>query len=245
SDSGGTGAEEQEGLLGELPAGGAKRSKNSRKRDRRGALDVIVEAANPVAVAGKQPDGVGSRPILELDAAIWELFLDRSYEFFDKLIQLRDWRARLAQAQIERVAQQGLIVSATVDEDGERVLRRHASACGIERQLADRDSHAVCAEIAKPQNSLPAADHDEAHVALRPIAENFADAALAFDRQVKALGAAHDVAKLQAGLAHRRGVNERQELHRVRHEHAEEERFVGILQLRQVDVLFQIVGLLR
>jgi len=34
-------------------------------------------------------------------------------------------------------------------------------------------------------------------------------------------------------------------LHRVRHEHAVEERLVVILQLRQVDVFFQIVGLVR
>ena len=47
---------------------------------------------------------------------------------------------------------------------GQAVLRRHAGAGGVERQLADRDAHAADAEIAEAQDALAVGHHDEAHV---------------------------------------------------------------------------------
>jgi len=46
-----------------------------------------------------------------------------------------------------------------------------------------------------------------------------------------------------AGLAHRRGVDNRQELTEVLAQDPVEERFVAVLQRGQPDVFFQVVGL--
>jgi hypothetical protein len=47
---------------------------------------IVIETANIVAISGKQSDRVDSGPILELDTAVRELFLDSRDEFVDELI---------------------------------------------------------------------------------------------------------------------------------------------------------------
>jgi hypothetical protein len=64
------------------------------------------------------------------------------------------------------------------------------------------------------------------------------------ERYVQAARAAEDVPELQAGLADRRVVDDRQETRRVGHQHLVEERLGGVEQLDQVDVAFQVGGLL-
>src|SRR5262249_19264735 len=79
--------------------------------------------------------------------------------------------AVLAQALIERVIEQDLIIRADVENDRQTILRRHAGAGGIERELADRDAHPASAEVAEAEDALAVGDDDEAHVLFRPIGE--------------------------------------------------------------------------
>ena len=62
------------------------RAEQSGQGYRRGALHVVVEAANLVAITVKQTDRVDSGPILKLDTAVRELFLDGGDEFLDELV---------------------------------------------------------------------------------------------------------------------------------------------------------------
>ena len=51
-----------------------------------------------------------------------------------------------------------------------------AGAGGIERELADRNAHAVRAKVAEPQNALAVGDDDELGL-IGPVAEQFGDVA--------------------------------------------------------------------
>jgi hypothetical protein len=61
---------------------------------------------------------------------------------------------------------------------------------------------------------------------------------------VQAARPAEDVPELQARLADGRVVHDRQEPGRVGHQHLVEKGLVGVEQLDQVDVAFEVVGLL-
>ena len=66
---GGAGAEKQEALLGELLPGEAQRGEDAGQRDAGGALDVVIEGADLVAIARQDRNGVDVGEILPLDAA--------------------------------------------------------------------------------------------------------------------------------------------------------------------------------
>src|SRR5437773_1364809 len=122
--------------------------------------------------------------------------------------------------------------------------RRPASATaavrGVQRELADRDAHPVRAEVAEAKDSFAARDYDAANIAFRPVAEDLAHPALALDGEIEAARPPDDVPELLTRLADRRRVDDRKEARWVGHEHAVEERLVGVLELRQIDVPLEI-----
>ena len=237
-------AEEEETLVRETAARDPERSEDARERDRGRPLDVVVEAAHAVAVARQEPHRIRPGPVLELNAALGELGLHRRHELLDERVELFARRARPAETEVERIGEERLVVGSRVDEHGQRVLGGHAAHRGVERELADRDPHTVRAQVPEAQDALAARHDDEADVALGPVSEDLADPAAALDRQVEPTGPPHDVAEAKAGLAHRRRVHERQEPAGIGHEDPIEERLVGVLELREVDVPLEI-GRLR
>ena len=64
-----SGAEKQEALVGELLPGDAQGGEDAGQRDAGGALDVVVEGADLVAIARQDRDGVDVGEVLPLDAA--------------------------------------------------------------------------------------------------------------------------------------------------------------------------------
>ena len=62
-------AEKQEALVGELLPGDAQGGEDAGQRDAGGALDVVVEGADLVAIAREDRDGVDVGEVLPLDAA--------------------------------------------------------------------------------------------------------------------------------------------------------------------------------
>jgi hypothetical protein len=67
--------------------------------------------------------------------------LDRRHELLDEGRIFFAADAVLAQPEIERVIEKLLIVCADVENDRQAVLRRHAGAGRIERELAKRYAH--------------------------------------------------------------------------------------------------------
>ncbi len=241
--AGRAGAEKHDALVLELPTLHAQRAEKTGERGAGRSLDVVVVAADPVAIAVEQTDGIDTRPILEVDAAGRKHLLHRTDELVDEAVALGDGDARAAQTQIERVVEQALVVGAEIEHHRQQALRRHGGARRVELQLADRDAHAVGAEIAEAQDALAAGHADEANVLLGPVAQDLLHASLVVDGDVHAARAPEDVVELQAGLADGRVIDDRQEAGRIRHQGAVEQRLVLVEQPDQVDVAIEIGGL--
>ena len=178
-----------------------------------------------------------------MDAAARKHLLHRLHELLHERVALGGRGARLADAEIERVVEQGLVVGAEIDHHRQQHLRRHAGAGGVELELADRNAHAVGAEIAEAENALARGGADEAHVRLRPVAQDLLHPPLVLDREIHAARAAEDVAELQAGLADGRVVDDRQEARRIGHRGAVEQGLVVVEQVHEIDVAVEIAGL--
>ena len=95
-------------------------------------------------------------------------------------------------------------------------------------QLADRDAHAVGAEVAKTQDTPAGADADRVNLANRPVAQHLCDPAAHIDRYVHALRPPIDVAEGQASLGDRGIVHDRHKAFWIRHDNAKEQRLVAI-----------------
>ena len=130
-------------LVGKLAAADAQRGEQPGQRDRGRALNVVVEDRNIVAVFVEQAERGVIGEILELDQHAGEGCARRGDEFVDEVIIGLSAQALLAQADIITVVQQILVVGADVQHDRQAILRMDAGAGGIERQLADRNAHAV------------------------------------------------------------------------------------------------------
>ena len=170
ADRGGARAQEEEPLPRQRSTGDSQCAEKTGEGDRRGALDVVVEAADAVAVALQMPDRVIPCPIFELDQRMRELGLHRTHELVDERVQLLVRRAGLLDAEVERVGQQRFVVRSRIDQHGKGELRRDAADRGVQRELADRDPHAVRAEVAETQDPFAAGNYDAADIALRPVA---------------------------------------------------------------------------
>jgi hypothetical protein len=149
-----SGAEEQQGLVGEPAAGHAQGREDTGERDRRGSLDVIIEDTDAIAIAPQQAEGGMIGKVLELDQYARKHIPGGGDELIDQLVVLGAAQAAPAQADVVRVRQQFRVVCTHVQDDGQTQLRVHARAGGIERKLTDRDAHAVGAEIAEAENAL-------------------------------------------------------------------------------------------
>ena len=165
-------AEEQHPLVGELAAGDAQRGENAGERHRRGALDVVVEDAGVVAIFVQQAEGRVIGEILELDQHAGKSRARRGHELVDELVIGRAGQALLAKADVIGVVEKLLVVGADVEHDRQAKLGMNAGAGGIERELADRDAHAVGAEVAEPEDAL-AVGHDDQLGAIGPVARGF------------------------------------------------------------------------
>ncbi|MND99300.1 hypothetical protein D3C80_916830 [compost metagenome] len=78
------GAQEGDGLIAQLAAGGAAGGDQAAQRDGCGALNVVVEAADFVTVAVQQRGGVILRKIFELQQHVRPAAFDRLDKLFNK-----------------------------------------------------------------------------------------------------------------------------------------------------------------
>ena len=118
------GAEEQETLLGKLLPGDAQGAVDAGERHAGGALDVVVEGANLIAISREDRDCVEVSEILPLDAAFRIELLNCRHKLVDKDQILFAAHALLAQTLVKWVVEQDLVVGANVEDDGQTVLRR-------------------------------------------------------------------------------------------------------------------------
>ncbi len=236
-------AEEQQLLLCERATCDAQRRHHACQRHGGGALDVVVEAGQLLAVLAEQAERVGVAEVLPLQQRLGEDGGDRGHELLDERVVLRAPGPLLPEPDVDRPVEQFLVVGADVDGDRQRVGRVDAGARRVERELAHRDAHAQRAEVPEPEDALAVGDDDQANTLERPVAQHLGDAALVAQREEQAARTPEDGAVLEAGLAHRRRVDQRDHLLDVVHDEAVEQDLVPVLEVGQVDVLLERVRL--
>ena len=107
----------------------------------------------------------------------------------------------------------------------------HASADGIERELAKWDADPASAEITKTKDALAASDDDEAHAPFRSLAKQLLQTTPYVDRQINAESLAKNVTRA-SGTPRRPSVYRRAACWwRVRHQHRVEQGLVARLQV--------------
>ena len=84
----------------------------------------------------------------------------------------------LPQAEVERIAEVGLVVRAAVQVHRQQAFGRHACRRSIELQLADRNAHAVGAQIAEAENPAGVGHAVNPHVFDGPVAQHLLDVPL-------------------------------------------------------------------
>jgi hypothetical protein len=125
SRSRGTGTEKQEPLIGDFLFRDAQRGQDSSERYSRGALDVVIECADLVAVALEDRHGIDVRKVFPLDAAFRVELLHRCHELLNERNVFSAADAALPQSQVEWIVEQSLVVRADIENDRQEVLRRH------------------------------------------------------------------------------------------------------------------------
>ncbi len=153
-------AQQRHPLLAHRHAGDVHGREQRAGGDHRRALDVVVEGAEPVAVAIEQPSRVVAREILPLQQHMRPALGHGLDERLDEIVVPLAAHALVAPADVERVGQAFRVVGADIEEDRQRGRGVHAAAAGVERELADRDAHPAGALVAKPQDALAVGDHD-------------------------------------------------------------------------------------
>jgi len=106
-------------------------------------------------------------------------------------------------------------------------------AGGVQRELADRNTHAAGSPVAKSQVSF-AVRHDDSLDSIEMwIGQDFLETLLVRKAQEQAARFAEQTAELLASGADRWRVHNRQQFLNVSHQDREEQRLVGIMQRTQ------------
>ena len=129
-----------------------------------GALDVVVEARDPVAVAVEQPDRVVLLEVLPLQEGVGVDLGPRFDERVDERVVGFAPQAGAGVAQVLGVAQQLLVVGAAVEGDRKGQARVDARPRGVEGELADGDAHAPGSLVAEAEDALVVGDDDQPDV---------------------------------------------------------------------------------
>ncbi len=237
------GAVEEHPLLAERPPGGARRGVEPGQRHPGGALDVVVERADPVAVALEDAEGVLGREVLPLEQRVGEDLLHRVDELGDERLVLGAAQPRPVESGIERRLPQLDVLGADVERHRQAARRVDPGAGGVERQLAHRDAHPLRAEVAEAEDPLAVGDHEDLDVAVGPVLEQLPHPAAVLGRDVEAAVTAEDLAPALARLAHGGRVDDRHHLGDVVDHGAVEQRLVPVEQAGEVDVLLELGAL--
>ena len=173
--------QEKHALFGELFALDAHGRVQTGNRHRGRTLNVVVKARDLVLPAFEQFKGVRVLEVLELDHHIGPAFASGFNEFLHQCVILFAVDSLLLQAKIERVVEVVFVVGAHIKRHRQHVLRVDAGASGVERELANGNTHAVDTQVTETQNALAVGHHDHLHIVRGHVLDEFAHATAIVD----------------------------------------------------------------
>ena len=221
----------------------AQRGEKTRNYDTGGALDVVVEARDPVAEPVEDTDGVVLLEVLPLEDGMREGLAHCFDEFLHELVVGRPAEAGMPVPDVHRVVEKVGVVRP--DIEGHRQSQRwiDTGAGRVKGELPNRDPHPARTLVAEAQDALVVSGHDEPDIAIARVMQQLDDSARVERSDPQSASAAHHVAELLACPPDRRRVHDWHELFDIVHEEPVEERFVSVLQRGEADVLLQLVRL--
>lgn len=241
ADACGAGAEHGDFLLGEGDSGGVDGGEEGGGGDGRGALDVVVEGAEAVAVALEEAGCVDAGKVFPLEEDVGPAVLDGFDEGFDEGVVLGTADAMVLPADVDGVGEEGFVVGADVEEDGEAVFGGDAAEGGIEGHFADGDAHAAGALVAEAEDAFAVGDDDAADLIELGVVEHFVHAVAVEIADEEAAGATPDFREALAAFADGGGVDDGEHGLNVVGDEGVEEGFVGVLEVAHVGVFAECV----
>ncbi len=207
-----------------------------------GALNIVIEGAEPVAVALQHASRIGAGEILPLQQCMRPAFQYSIHEAFDEIVVIPAAHPLVPPSNIDRVSETLPVVGPDIEQDRQGGGRMKTGAGGIERQFADRDAHAIGALVSEPEDALAIADDNRLHLVEPGMGQDFLDPVALRPAQKQATRIMPIMAEGLASLTDRRGVDEREHFFEVLGQHRIKERLVRILQSSQKDIAIEIAG---
>ena len=99
-------------------------------------------------------------------------------------------------------------------------MRRDAAGRAVQRQFANRDAHAVRAQVTQPQNPTPIRDDNCSDIFHRPVLHHGVHLPYIIGRKIHTSRSFKHVAELEASLPYCRRVDERREFANMSHNHS-------------------------
>ena len=120
----------------------------------RGALDVVVEGAESVAVLSEDPPGGGTGEVLPVQDRVREAGRRAAHERIHEGLVLVATHPGPGQSQVARVVEQLFAVGADVQTHSHHPARVDARCDGVDRELADGDVDPADTPVADPKDRL-------------------------------------------------------------------------------------------
>ena len=240
ASSGRARSKEQERLLRKMLVLHAKRSKNSRHANSCSALNVVVERRDAIAITLEDRTRIWIREVFPLNAAVREHGLDSRDELFDECIILFTGQSLLANTDVEWIVEKLFVIRANIEHDREREMWRNTGACGVERELSNRNAHTLRAKVTQTKNALAISNADPAYVRLWPIAHHIDHTTAMTCADEESFRTTIDASKRLTCQTNGRGVHHRHVRNRVAHQDVVEQTFVTFLEIAEVHVTINV-----
>ncbi len=245
ADAGCPGPEHHDALLAERHAGDVERGPDGGERDGAGALHVVVEHAVALAVPLQEAPRVARAEVLEVQERVRVQRRDRVQVRGDEGVVAFAARPAVPYAEVQRIVEQRLVVRTDVQDHRQAARGIDARGRRVHGQFAHRDLDSVHAPVADAEDLLGVGDDDQVHLVRREIQflEGAAQVLGPVDGEEDAARAPVLMAVRLDRLAHGRVVDDRQQLGEVIGEQPVVKDLVAVVQLLQMNVRGQIVGL--
>lgn len=142
------------------------------KGDRAGALDVVVERRDLIAITLEDGESGILREILPLDDRVREALLHCVYELIKERIILVSAKALMPNAEVDGIADQIDALGADIERDRHGMEGAHPAADRIKRELSNRDGETTIALIADAEDRRRVGRNDHAHIVHREAFEH-------------------------------------------------------------------------
>ena len=162
--AGGTRPVDDDALIAQpLPLGPDGRQRGG-PHDGGGALHVVVEGAQLIAVSVEDAVGVTGSEILPMHHGVGEHRLRCLHEVVHERVVTLTSDAGVPEPQVEVIVEEIEVVGPDVEDDRQHPVGIHPAGGGVERLLADADQDAAHTLIADPEDALGVGDDQHVDV---------------------------------------------------------------------------------